>query len=240
MAGSFEFTQGRRDLEKTAGIEELLSKIKGFVFDIDGTLTDSISSVIGCVGLAFDTEGLPHPEDDAVRATVGMKLEDALRTLLPPERKGEYLKFTDTYRSIFMSRPEFYEFRLFPGVLETVKKLKERGYKVSFVSGRQLKGIKRVLSTTGLEPFSDGATGGDEGPSKPDPALMRIMCDRLGLEPSEVLGVGDAGMDAQMAHRAGAKALGVESGVWSGEALLRLPDPPELLLPSAADLAKWL
>ncbi|MGN0908841.1 MAG: HAD family hydrolase, partial [Succinivibrio sp.] len=234
------FVEGRRDLTKDPSIPSILDSIEAVAFDLDGTLTDSIGNIIACTDYVFDRFGYARPEPEEIMATIGMKLEDSLRTVLPEEHKPEYLEFTASYREIYKDHPEFLIDNLFPGVVEVVSRLKARGLKIGYVSGRSTAGIRRTVEGTGLRDFCDGIAAGSEVPSKPDPAMMLLLARRMGVSPSKILGVGDAGMDIMMYHNAGSLALGVQTGVWSGDALLGLSPPPEALLPKFTDLGNYL
>ncbi len=240
MSQGSSFVEGRRDLRRDQAIPSMLDSIEAVAFDLDGTLTDSIGNIIACTDYVFDHFGYRRPGPEEIMATIGMKLEDSLRTVLPEEHKSEYLEFTRNYREIYKDHPEFLIDNLFPGVVGVVAKLKERGLKIGYVSGRSTAGIERTVKGTGLRDMCDGIAAGSEAPSKPDPRMMLLLSERMGVDPSRVLGVGDAGMDIMMYHNAGSLALGVQTGVWSGDALLGLEPPPEALLPKFTDLEDYL
>lgn len=234
------FVNGRRDLTYAANLRQVLASVDALAFDLDGTLTDSIGNIIACTNFVFDSFGYKRPDPHLVMSTIGMKLEDSLRTVLPSDHKSEYLEFTKSYRRIYSEHPEFLIDNLFDGVVETVSELKKRGYKIGFVSGRSVTGVKRTVYGTALRSMCDAIAGGSEAPSKPDPGMMRLLSERLNVRPSRILGVGDAAMDIMMYHAAGSKALAVQTGVWSGDALLRLAPPCEAILPKVTDIRYFI
>lgn len=240
MSRNSSFVEGRRDLRNDSALPAILDSIEAVAFDLDGTLTDSIGNIIACTDYVFDRFGYRRPRPEEIMATIGMKLEDSLRTVLPDEHKAEYLEFTKSYREIYKDHPEFLIDNLFPGVVGVVSMLKARGLKIGYVSGRSTAGIERTVKGTGLRDMCDGIAAGSEAPSKPDPKMMLLLAERMGVAPSKILGFGDAGMDIMMYHNAGSFALGVQTGVWSGEALMRLAPPPEALLPRFTDLEGYL
>lgn len=99
-------------------------------------------------------------------------------------------------------------------------------------------GIKRTLDATFLGDYCDGICAGSEVPSKPNPLMMQTVCQRLNVNVNKVLGVGDSGLDIKMYQNANALSLGVQTGVWSGEALKELH--PTFLLPAIGDLTRYL
>ena len=117
-----------------------------------------------------------------------------------------------------------------------MNKMENKNYKIGIASGKSTAGINRTLEETGLDVFVDAVCSGDEVPSKPDKAMMLTVAKRLYLEPHELLGVGDAGMDIEMYHNAGSHSCAVESGVWSGDGFKVLK--PEITVPDVSHLIK--
>ena len=216
------------------GLAELLDSVQALAFDLDGTLCDSIGNIIACTNFTFDAHNYRRPDESSIIKTIGLRLEEGLRELLPDEHKQEYLEFTASYREIFSKHPEFMIDTLYPGVPELMQKLKKRGIKIGFVSGRCLKGIERTLANTVLGDYCDAVSAGDEAPSKPDPALMYLLSKRLQIDCKSMLGIGDALIDIYMYKSSGATALGVQSGVNTAEELQKAS--PDFLLPFAGDL----
>lgn len=232
-----DFISGRRDLIK-GDFAHLLDGIKAVAFDLDGTLIDSIGIIIDCTRYAFRQWNLECPDDAAIMATIGLRLEEGLRQLLPDERKSEYLEFTELYRSAYKQNPRFLIDTTYEDIEPLFVELKKRGIKVGYASGRSRVGIENTLKNTFLGNYCDGICAGSEVPSKPDPEMMRVLCERMQVLPEEVLGIGDAGLDIDMFKSAGCRSLGVQTGVWSGEALLSLS--PDYLIPKVSMIPKLL
>ncbi len=232
------FTAGARDLNQDLSFAPFARQVKAVVFDLDGTLCDSVGQIVQCTRLTFKYLDLPQPEEDAIKAIIGKKLQEGLESLLPAEIKHRSAEVTAVYRDLFAEKPDIRETRLFPWVPELLSFLKSHGYKIGYASGRSRKGIERSLAESILGNFNDGFCAGDEVPSKPNPAMARIAAQRLGAQCHEILGVGDAGMDVQLFQNASCVSCGVQTGVWSGPALLRLK--PNLLLPHAGLLPSYL
>ncbi len=232
-----EFEKGRRDLS-LGDPQKVLCGVKAVFFDLDGTLVDSIGTIIECTRCVFSLKKLPIPSDSAILKTIGTELSDGLTSLLPPERRGEGQEVTAFYRQVANADERFKIDKLFPDLEPLFAALKGRGLKLAFASGRSRRCILNTLSATFLGGYSDGVCGGDEVPSKPAPDMALKLCETLGVKPAEVLGVGDADLDILMYQRAGCKTLAVSTGVWSGQALESLK--PDLLLPRASDLFSYL
>ncbi len=233
----FAHIEGRRDIVFDADAKKILSNLEAVVFDLDGTLTDSIGQILSCTHATFDYLGLPQPEDKAIMSTIGLELGEALTSLLPEDKKHLGASVTKDYREIFKSRRDFQLDNLFSGIEPLMKKLRSLNIKIGYASGRSMQGIERTMNATFLGNYCDGICAGSEVPSKPDPTMMHTLCKRLNVKEGHVLGVGDSGLDIKMYQNAGALSLGVQTGVWSGDALMTLK--PSMLIKSIGDLTSY-
>ena len=233
----FAHIEGRRDSVFDADAKKILSDLEAVVFDLDGTLTDSIGQILSCTHATFDYLGLPQPEDKAIMSTIGLELGEALTSLLPEDKKHLGASVTKDYREIFKSRRDFQLDNLFSGIEPLMKKLRALNIKIGYASGRSMQGIERTMNATFLGNYCDGICAGSEVPSKPDPTMMHTLCKRLNVKEEHVLGVGDSGLDIKMYQNAGALSLGVQTGVWSGDALMTLK--PNMLIKSIGDLIAY-
>lgn len=233
----FSHIEGSREIVFDEEAGKILSGIEAVVFDLDGTLTDSIGQILNCTHATFEYLGLPQPDDRAIMSTIGLELGEALTSLLPEDKKHLGPGVTRDYREIFKSRRDLQLDKLFPGIEPLMKKLREFNIKIGYASGRSMQGIERTMNATFLGNYCDGICAGSEVPSKPDPAMMHILCRRLNVKEQNVLGAGDSGLDIRMYQNAGCFSLGVQSGVWSGDALMRLK--PSMLIKSIGDLTAY-
>lgn len=233
----FEHIDGSRELIFDENFKNIRSNIKAVVFDLDGTLTDSIGQIIDCTWATFDFYRLERPDARAVMSTIGLELSEALTSLLPDDMKEQGDKVTAQYREIFMAHKEFWIDRLFDGIEPLLRTLRDQNILIGYASGRSTKGIHRTLDATVLGDYCDGICGGSEVPSKPDPKMMYLLCQRLNIEPKNAFGVGDSALDIRMYKNSGSYSLGVQSGVYSGDALMKLQ--PDMLLPDISYLEKY-
>ncbi|MBQ8023662.1 MAG: HAD family hydrolase [Succinivibrio sp.] len=233
----FAYIEGRRDIVFDVNAKSILGMIEAVVFDLDGTLTDSIGQILSCTRTTFQYLSLPLPDDKAIMSTIGLELGEALTSLLPEDKKHLGPSVTKYYREIFKSRLDFQLDTLFIGIEPLMKKLRDYDIKIGYASGRSMQGIERTLNATYLGKYCDGICAGSEVPSKPDPTMMHTLCKRLNVKEEMVLGVGDSGLDIKMYQNAGCFSLGVQTGVWSGDALMRLK--PDILLEGVGDLTAY-
>ena len=231
---AMSFSNGSRDLELLDNFKDIRSRIKAVAFDIDGTLTDSIDQIVACTHYTFDNLKIPRLDDETVKSMIGMELDEGLKKILPGDFRHLKDQITDVYKRTYSEHAEIHQFKTFEGVEELLSAIKQSGLKIGYASGKSSLAMERTLHNTVMGSYCDAYCAGDEVPSKPHTMMMEVLASRLGVRPEEILGIGDAGMDIEMYKNAGAFSCAVQSGVWSGEALLALG--PDLMAKRATDL----
>lgn len=196
-----------------------LSRVRTVVFDWDGTLADSIDTIISCMQLAAATVGLPLPARQPVRNIIGLGLAQAVEQLFPLATAHQQVLVVDAYRQHYLA-PAHRDVTLFEGVRELLDELETAGYLLAVATGKSRRGLDRALAETGLGRYFVATRTVDECHSKPHPQMLHDIADHTGVPMSEMLMIGDGVMDIQMAVNAGAVALGVSTGAGSEQELL--------------------
>ena len=184
------------------------------VFDLDGTLVDSQHTIVHCMGEAFDAVGLERPGAGAVRGIIGLTLEVAVAELLPTEMQGDAPRVAGLYREAFharLGRPD-HDDPLFDGVRETLAALDHPELLLGIVTGKNRRGLLRVLDHHGLQHHFATLKTADDGPSKPHPQILQMAMVEVGAEPQDTVMIGDTAFDIEMARAAGCDAIGVDWG----------------------------
>ncbi|WP_422366214.1 HAD-IA family hydrolase [Pelagibius sp.] len=184
------------------------------VFDLDGTLVDSQHTIVHCMGRAFSSDGLPAPTAQAVRGIIGLKLEVAIGTLLPEPDEERALKLAGRYREAFHERlgqPDHDE-PLFEGTLECLSALDHPELFLGIVTGKNRRGLERVLAHHEIQHRFTTLRTADDGPSKPHPHVLQLAMADVGADPQDTVMIGDTTFDIQMARSAGCDAVGVDWG----------------------------
>ncbi|MEM6454565.1 MAG: HAD-IA family hydrolase [Acidobacteriota bacterium] len=216
---------------------ERLDAFDAVFFDWDGTVIDSIGSVVGCALDALRDCGLPPVDEERIRHTVGLGLHDVMAQLLPDGTPAQRKDLVEAYRQRWIHH---YRGRalLYPGAEEAIAWLADHDRLLAVATGKGRGGLDHDLEITGLGRFFHATRTADQSRPKPDPAMVLELLDELGLRPNRTLMVGDTTYDLDMASSAGVP----------GVALLRGAHPEDLLrsraplacLPSIADLIGWL
>lgn len=189
--------------------------MKACIFDLDGTLTDSVKSLAYCVNLTLKDLGYPpHPEEKfKLFAGDGRRvlLERALREVGDTEltHLEEAIKIYDNY----FSTHSMYQVRPYEGMVEALQELKQRGLKLAVLSNKaHEQAVKVVQEVFGTDVF-DVIRGMQEGVArKPSPNGAILIAKELQVEGKECLYIGDTDTDMKTGNRAGMNTVGVTWG----------------------------
>lgn len=199
------------------------------VFDLDGTLVDSVEDILDAFVHAFGSLGMTVPPRDELRATVGRPLEEIFPRYaaapLVPVLIGAY---REHYPRIFTrtSRP-------YPGVVDTLAELRRRGYLLAVATSKRTAMARRFVDAMGLADALDHVQGTDGFPAKPAPDVIQHALSALGAR--GVWMVGDTVHDVRAGRAAGVRTLALTWGVDDAAALVaagpdRVADRIEALL----------
>lgn len=189
------------------------------VFDIDGTLVDSREIIHRAACEASADLGLPEPSYERVRRMVGLSLREALATLEPDLRDADLDHFVGRYQAAFLQmheQPGFSE-PLYDGAEALLHRLRRDGWTLSMATGKSRRGVGRWLKRDGWGELFASTHCADDGPGKPDPAMLTAAMQASGAHPGQTVMIGDTSHDMLMALNAGVRAQGVAWGFQTTE-----------------------
>ncbi len=208
------------------------------VFDWDGTLMDSIGTIVDCTLASFEGLGeVERPAPDAIRECIGLGLVETMQRHFPDWDEELSARLIDNYRRLWRSD---YKDRvtLFADSFAVIEQLHAAGYLLAVATAKGRAGLERELDATGLRRFFHASRTVDESPSKPAPGMLLDIFDELGVRPEDAVMIGDTSFDLEMAGNAGCAGIGVLSG---GQRLEHLaPHRPLAVLQSVRELPAWL
>lgn len=183
------------------------------VFDIDGTLVDSRASIFRAATEAARDLGLPEPEYDRVRQIVGLSLPKALHVLEPALTDAELADFVTAFQRSFqrMHAEQVVE-PVYAGAMDTLRRLKRDGWRLALATGQNRRGVTRNLARAGWADLFISSHCAEDGPGKPDPAMLFAAMAASGADAASTTMIGDTSHDISMALGAGAHPLGVAWG----------------------------
>ncbi len=211
-------------------------KYKAAIFDIDGTLLDSVDFHAEAWRQTFLHFGRDIPFAD-IRAQIG-KGGDQLLPVFFSEREvaliGKVMEKTrgNLFKTDFMPKV-----KPFPGVRPLFKHLKRAGYKIALASSAKKTEVEHYAKLLRIEDLIEAGTSTDDAEkSKPHPDIFEAAMEKLGkVAPTKCLVIGDTPYDAEAAAKAGIKTVGVlcggfpEADLKAAGAVAIYRDPEDLL-----------
>lgn len=214
--------------------------IKGIVFDLDGTLADSIEDIAESMNQVLKEQGLMTHNIETYKSYVGNGIRKLVMRSLPKE-----LRTDDFFDRNFKRMLEIYgancinKTKLYSGIEDLLDQLQEKDIKIAVFSNKAndltQKVVKVLLAKWDIA-FAIGAGGDVE--RKPDPQGALMAADVMGISPSELMFVGDSGVDMETAENAGMYAVGVLWGFRGEEELMA--NGAKVVINKASDLIKYL
>lgn len=188
------------------------------VFDIDGTLVDSRVLIHEAAVAGARAIGLADPSYDQVRHTVGLSLPVAMRALAPELPEADLQRFIAGFQAYFREHYEAgREEPLYPGVDDLLRRLHRDGWRLALATGQNRRGVSRNLARAGWGDYFISAHCAEDGPGKPDPAMLRAAMTACRACAATTVMIGDTGHDHRMAVNAGVPAYGVAWGFNTAE-----------------------
>jgi phosphoglycolate phosphatase len=195
-------------------------KIRAVLFDLDGTLADSLTDLANATNWALTQLGCPTHPVDSYRLKVGDGARQLCARALPADRQGLLDETVRLMRERYTAHC-FEQTRLYPGIAEVVAALAKRGYKLAVLSNKPDDFTKRMIAYY-FQPMPFSVVRGQlpDVPLKPDPSAALQIAGELGVPASQWLYLGDTNTDMRTARAAGMYPVGVLWGFRDREELV--------------------
>lgn len=186
--------------------------VQAIVFDLDGTLLDTLEDLTNAVNFGLTSQGLPPRTMDEVRQFVGNGVEQLMLRSVPegkdnPAFEAAFADFRRYYREhcLDCTRP-------YPDILNMMGELKARGIRMAIVSNK-LDSVVGELSASFFADYVTAAVGDRPGMRrKPAPDAVNMALEELGVPRERALYVGDSDVDIETANNAGLRCISVSWG----------------------------
>jgi HAD superfamily hydrolase (TIGR01509 family) len=201
---------------------------EAILFDIDGTLVDSVGAYFEVARIAAEPFGFAVTQEH-VRHSLATG-NNFWRGLIPHGRQNADAILKELFTRAAAHWPRvLIEFgTLFKGVAQTLETLQRRGIRLGIVSGARPEVMELLRAEGILDYFDTVILGGDVTRGKPDPEGIRKGLSQLKVRPDRALYVGDTPVDIQAGHAAGVRVVSVLTGA-ADSALLSVHEPDRLI-----------
>lgn len=196
---------------------------KAAIFDLDGTLADTVDSMAYSGNMALKDLGLPQQPYEEYKNFAGDGVDELIRRSLRAAGDADLTHFAEmkTLYSGYFSRFCMYHVLPYEGIRDALQDLKARGLKTAVLSNKPHAQAVDVIGSLFGKGYFDHVQGQMEGiPRKPDPKGALYIAEKFGAAPEECLYFGDTNTDMQTGNAAGMYTVGVLWGFRTREELL--------------------
>jgi pyrophosphatase PpaX len=214
-----------------------LSNYKAALFDVDGTLVDSMEVFVRGLGDTYEHYLGFRPPRRELLALCGIPLKNQLRLFqeVPPtdDRLDEMVDFAVARYGFHMQFEAIFE-----ESVETLKLCRLTGMRTALVTSKNAVELDHFLSRfAAADAVQTSVCASDVHQPKPHPESAILACRRLGVEPSQAVMIGDSKFDIQCARQAGVTPIAV--GFGSSDRATLLAESPDAYFETPADLLQW-
>jgi HAD superfamily hydrolase (TIGR01509 family) len=211
-------------------------QLEAVIFDIDGTLVDSVDLHAKAWQIAFDKFG-KKVSFGAIRRQIGKGADQLLPVFFSKVELDQFGDELNSYRSKLFKQEYLLTVKAFPKVRELFERIKQDGRQIALASSAkddELEAYKKIARIADL--IETETSSGDVKKSKPYPDVFATALKELGnIAPDQVIAVGDTPYDAEAAGKINLRVIGLLCGGWNEEELRRAgcvtvyQDPADLL-----------
>lgn len=220
--------------------------VENIIFDVDGTLVDSVDEHAEAWRRAFLEFGRDVPFSH-VRSQIGKGADQLMPVFFNDEELSRFGKDLEEYRSELFLKDFLPKVRPFPKVRELFQRLRKDGRHIALASSAKAEELKHYVKLLRIDGLFEEATSKDEvDKSKPHPDIFTVALERLGKpDVNSTIVVGDTPYDALAAGKLSLPTVGVLCGGFSPDDLraagcrVLLKDPAELLARYEASPRSW-
>ena len=210
------------------------------IFDLDGTLLDTLDDLATSVNHALQRYGYPQHELMAYRYFVGNGITKLIERALPEEARQE--ETVALLRSAFLSHYQTHKTNLskpYPGIPELLESLHRQNVLLAVASNKYHQGTVELVRHFFGESLFAIVLGQREGiPVKPDPTIIEEILTFSAVSKSETLYVGDSGIDMQAARNSAVTSVGVTWGFRPRQELEQ--HGANLIVDSPLEIEAWI
>jgi phosphoglycolate phosphatase len=199
---------------KNSKQREMMMKKRLLIFDLDGTIADTLPTIAEAINMCARHFGYPEKSDDEVRAAVGNGVGVLLQKTMPQSAMSDDAqnqKIKESY-ALCYEQTQAKINSAYSGMAELMRELYSKGYILAVLSNKPDKLVKMIVDNI----FPDGiisiSMGQSELPKKPDPTVPIMIAEKFGVAPTDTYFIGDSEVDVITGKNAGMITLAVSWG----------------------------
>ncbi len=196
--------------------------VRVVAYDLDGTLVDSVADLAYAGNLMRDQLGLPPLPETEIKTYIGKGIANLVRRALQKGREQEPIG-DEYFQRALQIYEQHYErvmcrtTRPYPRAIDGLQAALDKGFRLALITNKSQRFSERMLDELDLAKYFELTLSGDSLPNKkPHPEPLLYAAKRFGIQPSELLLVGDSESDAEAAHTAGSPTFIVSYGYFQG------------------------
>lgn len=194
---------------------------KMVIFDLDGTLLDTLDDLCNSVNYSLRTNNFPERSLAEVRTFVGNGIRLLIERSVPEGTSKELIDKTfecfKTYYAVHCNDKT----KTYPGVMDMLKELKKNGYKIAVLSNKAQYAVTKLCDIYFNNLLDDAVGARENVAKKPSPDALYICAENNNINLNNVIYVGDSDVDVATANNAGVKGIAVTWGFRSRELLIK-------------------
>ena len=217
--------------------------IKAIIFDLDGTLCDTLGDIRTGVNAVLQRLGYKPRTRSEIHKFINNGARELIRRSLPADVQGVDFIVESALSDYHMEYAKCYcdTTNAYEGIEMLLHDLKKKGFKLAVLSNKQDEYVKNIISEIFGDDIFSACLGQTDMPTKPDPTAALFIAKSMGVKPDQCVFVGDSDVDVETSYRAGMSFIGVGWG-YRDEITLRkagasvIAADPRMLIKSILDL----
>lgn len=204
------------------------------IFDLDGTLLNTLSDLADATNYALNECGYPQRTDNEIKQFVGNGVEMLIRRAVPENTPEEKIQECLAIFKIYYLHNSKNKTKPYDGIIEMLTHLKKKGFKIAVLSNKFDNAVKKLCNEYFFGLINIAVGESEKIKKKPAPDGILKIIEELGANPSQTVMIGDSDTDIQTAKNANIHSIGVLWGFRSEQVLIdagadELVDSPERL-----------
>ena len=191
------------------------------IFDLDGTLLDTLDDLCNSVNYSLRTNNFPERSLAEVRTFVGNGIRLLIERSVPEGTSKELIDKTfecfKTYYAVHCNDKT----KTYPGVMDMLKEIKKNGYKIAVLSNKAQYAVTKLCDIYFNNLLDDAVGARENVAKKPSPDALYICAENNNINLNNVIYVGDSDVDVATANNAGVRGIAVTWGFRSRELLIK-------------------